>query len=56
MRLTALSCAAIVLLTSAAAHAAAPSAMLRVVCDDGDKDAEVTIDGKFRANARSTSC
>ena len=30
------------------AVAAAPNAMLRVVCEDGDKGAEVMIDGKFK--------
>jgi hypothetical protein len=40
--------ASIVLLASSTAFAAAPSAMLRVVCEEGDKGAEVMIDGKFK--------
>ncbi|WP_083444514.1 PEGA domain-containing protein [Herbaspirillum rhizosphaerae] len=46
--LAALCSAPVVLLISSIACAAAPSAMLRVVCEDGDKGAEVMVDGKFK--------
>jgi hypothetical protein len=47
-RFTVLCSAPVALLLSSIACAAAPNAMLRVVCEDGDKGAEVVIDGKFK--------
>lgn len=44
----ALCCAPIALLASSRVCAAVPNAMLRVVCEEGGKDAEVMIDGKFK--------